>query len=46
MSITVPFVNTYFDFDDYDNPVQTFIDDRFYIETLPGYTKTNLAYVQ
>ena len=32
-------VNSYFDFDNYDEPVQTYIDDRYSYNTISGYTK-------
>ncbi|CAI2373460.1 unnamed protein product [Moneuplotes crassus] len=39
-------VNTYFDFDDYEQPIKTYLDDRFFFTLIPGFTKTNLIKIQ
>ncbi|CAI2385115.1 unnamed protein product [Moneuplotes crassus] len=40
-------VNSYFDFDEYDNdPVKTYIDDRFFYDALPGQVKTSFLNIQ
>ncbi|CAI2384546.1 unnamed protein product [Moneuplotes crassus] len=31
-------VNTYFDFEDYDNPIKTYLDDRFLFYLIPGFS--------
>ena len=46
LSIQIPFVNTYFDFDDYNDPVKTYIDDRLQFATLPTYVVSNSAHMQ
>ena len=37
---------TYFDFDDYSQPIKYFIDDQFYFELTSGFTKSNQIYVR
>ena len=39
-------VNTYFDFDDYDSPVNTYLDDRFIYDFIPGFEKENLVFIK
>ena len=39
MSVGVTIVNSYFDFDNYENPVRTYLDDRYVFSTLPYYSK-------
>jgi len=39
-------VNTYFDFDDYTDPVKPYIDNRFSFELLPNLMVTNNVYLQ
>ncbi|CAI2379631.1 unnamed protein product [Moneuplotes crassus] len=38
--------NIYFDFDDYEQPIETYLDDRFFFTLIPGFTKTNLIKIQ
>ena len=44
--LNVILVNTYFDFDDYDSPVKTYMDDRYTYDLLPGYTIRNHVFLQ
>ena len=46
MTIDMVVANTYFDFDDYDDPVKSYIDDRFLFNLLPGFKKQNMVYIQ
>ena len=46
MTIDMVVANTYFDFDDYKDPVKTYIDDRFLYRLIPNFEKTNTAYIQ
>jgi len=46
MEIGIFVVNSYFDSDDYDSPVNTYIDDRFFYNLIPQYTKSSLIYIQ
>ena len=39
-------VNSFFDFDDYDNSVHTYLDDRFIFDLVPGFEKENIIYVR
>ena len=39
-------VNSYFDFDDYNTPIKTFIDDQLNYYFLPGYEKETDVYIQ
>ncbi|CAI2384425.1 unnamed protein product [Moneuplotes crassus] len=32
-------VNTYFDFEDYENPIKTYLDDRFLFYLMPGFSQ-------
>jgi len=36
-NINILMVNSYFDFDDYDEPVKTYLDDNLKFSLLPGY---------
>jgi hypothetical protein len=44
MDITV--VNAYFDFDDYEKPVKTYLDDRFLFNLLLGYKLEQTTYLR
>lgn len=44
--VSVAVANTFFDFEDYDDPVKTFIDDRFTYFLIPDFKKTITAYIQ
>lgn len=46
LRIEIPFTNTYFDFEDYEDPVHTYIDGRLTIDVLPGYRKSNDLFIQ
>ena len=39
-------INSYFDFDDYDSPVKSYIDDSVYTRTTAGYYKHTVIYLQ
>ena len=39
-------VNTYFDFDDYQNPVHTYLDDRFIFDLVPSYENEQILYIK
>ena len=45
MSVGVTIVNSYFDFDNYENPVRTYLDDRYQFNTLSGYSKDIKFYI-
>mmetsp|Transcript_6199 Transcript_6199/g.5324 ORF Transcript_6199/g.5324 Transcript_6199/m.5324 type:complete len:222 (+) Transcript_6199:475-1140(+) len=44
--MTVYVVNSYFDAEDYNDPIKTYIDDRFIYSLIPGYTKLSSIYIQ
>ena len=46
MRLEVPFVNTYFDFDDYSNPVKTYIDGRLTFDGLAKNIKANSVFMR
>ena len=46
LGIALYVVNSYFDFDDYNNPVKTYIDDRFFYNLIPGFTKFSAVKIQ
>lgn len=46
VGIDVTVVNSYFDFDDYEQPVKTFLDDRFLYTLLPGYSVNTDVYLR
>ena len=46
LEIDLYVVNSYFDFDDYNNPIKTYIDDRFYYNLIPGFTKLSAVKIQ
>ena len=39
-------INTYFDFEDYSNPLKTYIDDRFLYGMLTNFSKQYLVYIR
>ncbi|CAI2374751.1 unnamed protein product [Moneuplotes crassus] len=39
-------VNTYFDFEDYDKPIKTYLDDRFLLYMTPGFTQNVYVKIQ
>lgn len=45
-SLGITLVNTYFDFDDYDEPVKTYLDDKSTFKFVSGYTKFVTLYAQ
>lgn len=46
LEIRLNVVNTYFDFDDYSDPIKSYIDDRFLIHLVPSLTHTFLVKLQ
>ena len=46
MNVDIAVANTFFDFDDFEDPIKTYIDDRLYYDLLPGFGIANIAYVQ
>ncbi|CAI2386664.1 unnamed protein product [Moneuplotes crassus] len=44
--VRVPFVNSYFDFDDYKNPVKTYIDGRFDLYMIDTLYQQQNAFIQ
>ena len=38
-NLTIALVNTYYDFEDFSNPVKTYFDDKFYYEFVAGFEK-------
>jgi len=46
LEVTIYIVNSYFDYDDYNEPVKTYLDDRFTYTNLPGMTKASFIYIQ
>ena len=46
MEVSIFLVNSYFDSDDYENPINTFIDDRFYYNLIPQFTKASVISIQ
>ena len=45
-ALAIAVVNSYFDFDDYNSPIKTYLDDQFYYYFLPGYEKETDVYIQ
>ena len=45
-TLAIAAVNTYYDFEDYNSPIKTYLDDRFYYDFLGGYNKENTIYIQ
>ncbi|CAI2381127.1 unnamed protein product [Moneuplotes crassus] len=46
MRVEIPFVNSYFDFQDFESPSKTFIDGRLTSYILPGYSQKSNVYLQ
>jgi len=46
LEIGIILVNSYFDAEDYDTPIKTYLDDRLFYNLLPGFTKTSHVYIQ
>ncbi|CAI2382333.1 unnamed protein product [Moneuplotes crassus] len=46
LRIKIPFVNTYFDFDDYNDPVKTYIDGRFDHGIMNGFMVAHDVFLQ
>ena len=46
ISLTIALVNTYYEFEDFDNPVKTYFDDKFYYNFVAGYSKTSDIYIR
>jgi hypothetical protein len=44
--IDLTVVNTYFDFENYDQPIQKFLDDRFTLYLLPEFKVTSKVYLK
>ena len=45
-SLTIALVNTYYDFDDFSNPVKTYFDDKIYYEFVANYEKGVDIYIR
>jgi hypothetical protein len=45
-SVEVLVVNTYFDFDDYKNPIKEYLDDNFYVDLIPSFRKENKVFIR
>jgi hypothetical protein len=45
-SIDATVINTYFDFDDYDSPVKTYLDDRFLLDLIGGFNIKKKVYLR
>ena len=43
---SLPIDNTYFDFGDYDNPVNHFLDEQFFWDLAPGFRKKTDIYIR
>ena len=39
-------MNTYYNFDNYTAPVQTYFDDQFYYEFVDGFNKESTVYIR
>ena len=46
LTIDMTMVNSFFDFDNYDDPVQSFLDDRYFFSTISDYTKEASIYIR
>ena len=44
--LNINFVNSYMDFDDYDTPVKTYVDDRYSYRGVPGFGKKVTMYMK
>lgn len=46
LNVDLSIVNSYFDFDDYNNPIHTYLDDRYSFDTISGLAKTANIYLR
>jgi len=46
IQVEITIVNTFFDFDDYEQPIQTYLDDRFFYTLLPDLKLIKYAYIR
>ena len=46
LTLNLALVNSYFDYDDYKNPIHTYLDDRYQYEITPDYEKTIIIYLK
>lgn len=46
MQVDMVVANTFFDFEDYGDPVKSYIDDRFLYRLVPGLSKEYTSYIQ
>ena len=44
--IQLAMINSYFDFDDYNKPIKSFLDDQFYYPLTSGFTKNANMYIR
>ena len=44
--MTIAIVNTYYDFDDFSNPVKTYFDDKFSYDFVAGFEKETDIYIR
>ena len=42
----IALVNSYFDSSDFDQPVHTYLDDRFIFDLIPGFEKEQILYIK
>ena len=45
-ALTMAVVNTYYDFDNYTSPVQSYFDDQFYYNFVAGFEKGTDVYIR
>ena len=45
-SLAMAVINTYYDFDNYTSPVQTYFDDQFFYDFVAGFEKETDVYVR
>ena len=45
-ALEISFVNSYFDFNDYETPIKDYLDDRVYNSILKGYSRGNDIFVR
>ena len=46
VSLDIALANSYFDFDDYDSPIKTYLDDRYKFPLTPDFRKSVTVYVK
>lgn len=44
-TVDMALINTYFDFEDYNDPIKTYIDDRFYYDMVSFAKKSHNVYI-